>query len=155
MAHLCHPEPSANDNGSGVAAALETARTLAALERAGRWRPSPRAVRFLWMPELTGTYAWLGLRDAAAPRLVAALNLDMVGEDQTQCGSTLLVEHPPVFAASFAEELLARIRGEAQDWVTSFSGPGHYSMTRIAEVPYSGGSDHIVFNDPGRGVPCP
>jgi hypothetical protein len=155
MAHLCHPEPSANDNGSGVAAALETARTLASLERQGRWRPGPRAVRFLWMPELTGTYAWLGMRDAAAPRLVAALNLDMVGEDQTQCGSTLLVEHPPVFAASFAEELLTRIRGEAQDWVTSFSGPGYYSMTRIAEVPYSGGSDHIVFNDPVRGVPCP
>jgi len=155
MAHLCHPEPSANDNGSGVAAALETARTLAELERTGRWRPGPRAVRFLWMPELTGTYAWLGLRDARAPRLAAAINLDMVGEDQAQCGSTLLVEHPPVFAASFAEELLVRIRAEAQDWVTSFSGPGHYSMTRIAEVPYSGGSDHIVFNDPARAVPCP
>ena len=28
-------------------------------------------------------------------------------------------------------------------------------MTRMAEVPYSGGSDHIVFLDPAFGVPCP
>ena len=31
LSHLCHPQPSANDNASGVAAALEAARALAAL----------------------------------------------------------------------------------------------------------------------------
>src|SRR6185369_16691866 len=41
------------------------------------------------------------------------------------------------------------------DWVTSFSGPGHYGLVRHAEVPYSGGSDHAVFVDPSIGVPCP
>ena len=155
LAHLCHPEPSANDNGSGVAAAFETARTLRALERAGRWRPGPRAVRFLWMPELTGTHAWFGARGEGAPRIIAGLNLDMVGEDQSQCGSTLLVEHPPIFSASFAEELLVRIRDDALDRVAGFASPGRYAMTRLAEVPYSGGSDHVVLNDPARDIPCP
>jgi hypothetical protein len=155
VSHLCHPLPSANDNGSGVAANLETARTLAALERAGHWRPSARAVRFLWMPELTGTPAWLGRDAARADRTHAALNLDMVGEDQERCGSTSLIEHPPAFLASFAEELLVRIRAEALDWVTSYAGPGHYSMMRLAEVPFSGGSDHVPLLDPGFGVPCP
>src|SRR5207249_1333988 len=98
-------------------------------------------------PELTGTHAWLGSEPRRAERTVAALNLDMVGEDQEQCGSTLLIEHPPCFAASFAEELLARIREQAVDWVVSYSGPGHYGMTRMAEVPYSGGSDHVVLID--------
>ena len=112
-------------------------------------------VRFLWVPELTGTCAWLGRDPGRAGRTVAALNLDMVGEDQAACGSTMLIEHPPCFAGSFAPELLRRIRDRAQDWVTSYSGPGHYSLARLSEVPFSGGSDHAVFVDPLLGVPCP
>jgi aminopeptidase YwaD len=163
LSHLCHPEPSANDNGSGVAAALESARALAALGARPGARPRSLGIRFLWMPELTGTHAWLagpnppdeGLDAARARRTVAALNLDMVGEDQARCGSTLLIEHPPCFAGSFAGELLRRIRERAQDWVTSYSGPGHFSLTRMGEVPYGGGSDHAVLVDPLVGIPCP
>lgn len=155
IAHLCHPQPSANDNASGAAAALEAARALAALRARGDLPRAGLGVRFLWVPELTGTFAWLGRDAGRAGRIVAALNLDMVGEDQQQCGSTLLLEHPPSFAASFAEDLLFAIRERAQDWVTSFSGPGHYGLTRMAEVPYSGGSDHAVLNDPAVGIPCP
>ncbi|HZJ72218.1 MAG TPA: M28 family peptidase, partial [Planctomycetota bacterium] len=46
-AHLCHPQTSANDNGSGVAAALQTARVLSRLAARGAWAPR-HAVRFLW-----------------------------------------------------------------------------------------------------------
>jgi len=155
VSHLCHPRPGANDNASGAAAALETARTLAALASREPLRRRALSVRFLWMPELTGTFAWLGAEPARIERLVAGLNLDMVGADQTQTGSTFLLEHPPCFAASFAEELLQRIRAEARDWITSYSGPGHFSLDRMAEVPYSGGSDHAVLVDPTIGVPCP
>ena len=155
VAHLCHPQPSANDNASGVAAALETARVLAALRARGRHPAAARSVRFLWVPEITGTYAWLAADPDRSRDTVAALNLDMVGQDQERCGSTFLLEHPPCFAASFAEELLLRIRAEAVDWVRSYSGPGHYSMTRMGEVPFSGGSDHSVLIDPATGIPCP
>jgi hypothetical protein len=154
VAHLCHPQPSANDNASGAAAALEAARVLKRLEAPGRLG-GEYGVRFLWVPELTGTYAWLARDERRKARVVAGLNLDMVGEDQEQCGSTFLLERPPWFAASFAEELLTRIRERAVDWVVSYSGPGHFSMTRMAEVPYSGGSDHAVLNDPAVGIPCP
>ncbi len=154
-AHLCHPEPGANDNGSGVCATLECARALAALRASGELPADARTIRFLWMPELTGTFAWLGSGLARPAETVAALNLDMVGEDQSACGSTLLLEHPPHFLGSFAEELVARLRHLAQDWVKSYSGEGHYSLARLAEVPYSGGSDHAVWIDPAFGVPCP
>jgi hypothetical protein len=50
------------------------------------------------MPELTGTFAWLGRHPERIDALTAALNLDMVGADQAQCGSTFLLEHPPCFA---------------------------------------------------------
>jgi hypothetical protein len=109
----------------------------------------------LWMPEFTGTYAWRALRAESAAATVAAVNLDMVGESQADCGSTFLLEQAPHFLGSFADELLARIRSAAQDWVRDFSGAGHYSLARMAEVPYSGGSDHALWLDPTAGVPCP
>jgi hypothetical protein len=156
VSHLCHPQPSANDNASGVAANLEAARALAALRRSGALPATRHTIRHLWMPEFTGTFAWLSPRADSAPQaLVAALNLDMVGEDQQQCGSTFLLEHPPCFSASFAETLIGEIRRRSADWVLSYAGPGHVPVPRMGEVPFSGGSDHAVFLDPGFNVPCP
>jgi hypothetical protein len=154
-AHLCHPRPGANDNASGCAATLECARVLRALAGPGPAGPPRRTLRFLWMPEFTGTYAWHARRADTVRRTIAALNLDMVGESQQDCGSTLLLEQAPHFLGSFADALLARIRTAAQDWVRDYSGPGHYSLARIADVPYSGGSDHALWLDPSAGVPCP
>lgn len=150
LAHLCHPRPGANDNASGAAAALECARALAALRARGEWSPAARTVRFLWMPEWNGTLAWLAADPSRAPRTAAAINLDMVGEDQSQCGSTLLLEHPPHFLATFAETLLADVRRE---WIAS--GPAGAAGVRAAEAPFSGGSDHAVLIDPAFAVPCP
>ena len=154
-AHLCHPRPGANDNGSGVAAALETARALKALRLARGWPAESRSVRFLWMPEFTGTHAWIALRPRESRGTVAAIDLDMVGERQEDCGSTFLLERAPHPMGSVMEDLLAVARHESQDWVESYSGPGHFSLTRMSEVPYSGGSDHAVWIDPAIGVPCP
>jgi aminopeptidase YwaD len=154
ISHLCHPQPSANDNASGAASNLETARVLRRLAASGAWSPQ-RSVRFLWIPEFTGTYAWLDADPSRAGGIAAALNLDMVGEDQEQCGSSLLIESPPAFVATFAEHLLADIRHAAEDAVGSYTGPGRFGLTRMSAVPYAGGSDHAVFSDPGIGVPCP
>lgn len=155
VSHLCHPQPSANDNASGAAANLEAARALASLRRSGVLGAGRLGIRFLWVPEITGTHAWLAHDPARARGLAAALNLDMVGERQDDCGSVFLLEHPPCFAASFAEELVQAIRERAVDWISSYSGPGHYGHTRMAEVPYGAGSDHGVLCDPAVGVPCP
>ncbi|NOT34105.1 MAG: DUF4910 domain-containing protein [Candidatus Eisenbacteria bacterium] len=155
VSHLCHPQPSANDNASGAASNLETARSLQRLRQSGAFPMGTHGVRFLWVPEFTGTYAWLATRPERSRRLIAGLNLDMVGERQNECGSVLLLEHPPCFGASFAEELVEAARRLAVDWIDSFSGPGHYSHVRMAEVPFSGGSDHAVFNHPAIDVPCP
>src|SRR5262249_30426222 len=122
----------------------EAARALAAAARAGALASGRRGIRFLWMPEFTGTYAWLGRDPARAARTCAALNLDMVGEDQGACGSTQRVEGAPHFLGSFADELVARIRD-----ATAPAG------LRATEEPYGGGSDHAVWIDPAIGVPCP
>jgi hypothetical protein len=161
VAHLCHPIPSANDNASGAAAALEAARTLQALVSSGRLPAPKRTIRFLWLPEMTGSLAYLAGREAELDRMVAGVNLDMVGEDQNQTGSSWLIERPPDAAASFAPDLLARLRDEfpkikGMTGVSpSHTGFGAYPLYRQAEVPFSGGSDHFVFSDPTVGVPMP
>ena len=160
-AHLCHPLPSANDNASGAAAALEAARTLQALIDRGELPRPKRTIRFLWMPEMTGTYAYLADREQELDRLVAGINLDMVGEDQDQTGSVWLIEHPPDAAASFAPDLLACLRDKLPDLKSmsdvtpSHTGIGAIPLYRQAETPFSGGSDHYVLSDPAVGVPTP
>jgi len=161
VAHLCHPQPSANDNASGAAAALEAARTLQALIAHGALPRPRRTLRFLWVPEMAGTYAYLAEREADLGRLVAGINLDMVGEDQNQTGSVWLIERPSDAAASFAPELLAQLREELLhlkgmvDVSTSHTGNGGYPLYRQAETPFSGGSDHYILSDPTVDVPTP
>jgi aminopeptidase YwaD len=161
VAHLCHPQPSANDNASGAAAALEAARTLQALVANGELPPPKRTIRFLWLPEMTGMFAYLAGHEEHLERFIAGINLDMVGEDQDQTGSSWLIERPPDAAASFAPELLGRLREELpalkgmMDVAPSHTGMGAYPLYRQAEVPFSGGSDHYVLSDPSVGVPTP
>jgi aminopeptidase YwaD len=160
VAHLCHPQPSANDNASGAAAALEAAYALQTLVEEGALRPR-RTIRFLWLPELTGSMAYLAGREGELEHLVAGLNLDMVGEDQGQTGSSWLLERPPDAAASFAPVLLTWLRDEMPglkgmaDVSPSHTNLGAYPLYRQAEVPFSGGSDHLAFSDPTVGVPTP
>jgi len=156
VAHLCHPRPSANDNASGAGAVMEAARALQALVTAGVLAAPRRTIRFLLVPEMTGTYAYLANDSAAASRTLAAINLDMVGERQDLCGSTLTLERPPRATATFAgdlgaivlEQLLAR-------GAKNLAGTASYSRFRYAVTPFSGGSDHYILSDPTVGVGCP
>jgi hypothetical protein len=161
VAHLCHPRPSANDNASGAAAAWEAARTLHSLVKASKLSAPRRTIRFLWVPEMNGMVAYLAHREQYLARMVAGINLDMVGEDQDQTGSSWLIERPPEAAASFAPDLLAWLRDRMPglpgmaDASQSLSGLGAYPLYRQAEVSFSGGSDHVILSDPTVGVPSP
>ncbi len=155
VAHLCHPRPSANDNASGSAAALEIARTLQKLIDGGKLAQPRRGIRFLWVPEMTGTYAYLATHEDEIERLVAGLNLDMVGQNQELCGSSFLIEQPPQALPSFAPHLLERLREELLGETSAFGGTGSYALFRHAVIPFSGGSDHYILSDPSVGVPTP
>lgn len=155
VAHLCHPQPSANDNASGAAALLEVARGLAALVSRGELATPRRTIRFLWVPEMYGAFAYLASCEDRIPRMVAGLNLDMVGQDQEQCGCALVFEQPPHAAANFAGALLARLRRHLLPEVETHGGMGGFPLFRFADTPFSGGSDHYIFTDPTVGVPMP
>lgn len=155
VAHLCHPAPFANDNASGAAAAMETARALHTLIASGGLPRPKRGIRFLWVPEMTGTYAYLAAHEGDLPRTVAGLNLDMVGEDQDQCGSSWLLIRSSDAMPSFATPLLEAIREGFFGQAHTFSGQGDFPLFRHAVVPFSNGSDHYILGDPSVGIATP
>lgn len=156
VSHLCHPQPSANDNASGAATALECARTLHRLIADGTLPRPRRGIRVLLPAEITGSYCYLATNAARIPQTVAAINLDMVGENQALCEGPMLVERPPAAGAGFAGDLLAAIMAElARQDATSLAGNSRYALFKWAVTPFSGGSDHYLFADPSVGIPCP
>jgi hypothetical protein len=155
VAHLCHPQTSANDNASGCAAALELARSLQHLIEDSKLPRPRRGIRILLLAEMTGTFAYLATHEEAIPRMVAGINLDMVGENQDLCGSVFIVERPPAAMPSFVADLLERLR---QEWLAGAQNPSSsatYPLFRHAVTPFSGGSDHYILSDPSVGVPTP
>ena len=155
ISHLCHPEPSANDNASGCAAVLETMRALRALLDRKEIPPLKRGVRALFLPEMTGSFAYLASHDERFRDMVCALNVDMAGENQALCGSTFMIESPPDACRGFTRELAALILDRVFPGTTSSGGTGKILQERIAVRPFNGGSDHIIFTDPDVNVPCP
>ncbi|UCE91059.1 MAG: DUF4910 domain-containing protein [Methanobacteriota archaeon] len=154
VAHLCHPKPSANDNASGSGLLIEVARTITALVESGRIPRPKRSIRFLWVPETIGTVIYLSQHPGSVDRLVAGVNLDMVGEDQDVCKSTLCMECTPDSTPSYLNDLVYSnmVRSNAEyDNAAKIGIPSRY---RQARTTFSGGSDHAEFNESTAGVPC-
>ena len=154
-AHICHPQPSANDNASGSGAAMEAARALHTLIKSGALPKPRRTIVFTLVPEMLGTYTYLASNEDKIPKMVAALNLDMVGENQDLCKSTLTVEKTPEANASYVNALMEAIFSEVKQEISNLGGSEQYPLFRHFVGPYSGGSDHYIYSDPNVGVPCP
>lgn len=155
MAHLCHPAPCANDNASGAAAVMEIARAIHTAVESERLPRPKRSIRFLWVPEMTGTYLYLAAHEDQIARTLAGLNLDMVGEDQTLCGSVNLIIQTSDALPSFVGDLLEAIRDGLSGPAHSFSGRADVALFRHAVAPISNGSDHYILGDPSVGIPTP
>jgi len=154
IAHLCHPKPGANDNASGSGLLIEIARTLVAMIRAGKLSKPKRTIRFIWVPETTGTIALLSNRSDMSRRFIAGVNLDMVGEDQEACKSTLHVGVTPDSLPSYLGDLaIAAVEDSAKE-LDPLQQIGLPSNFRFVRSPFSAGSDHAEFVDPTIGIPC-
>jgi len=154
MAHLCHPKPSANDNASGSACLLEVARALCALVKSGKIRRPVRSIRFMWMPETSGSVAYLSSHEDARSRILAGINLDMVGEDQELCKSTLNIDSTPDSLPSYLNDFIHSVLEQSTDEFDKNTLFGRSTTFRFALTRFSGGSDHTEFNEAGVGIPC-
>lgn len=154
VAHLCHPKPSANDNASGSGLLLEIARTIQSLILKGKIDRPSRTIRFLWVPETYGTIAYLHRHLDSKHRFKAGINLDMVGQNQALCKSTLRLDKTPDSNPSYLNDYVFNLierSVQAFDEKTAF---GTASSFRYSTNPFSGGSDHAEFNDSTISVPC-
>jgi len=154
IAHLCHPQPSANDNASGSGLLLEIARTMQSLINSGKITQPARTIRFMWVPETLGTVAFLCIHEDWPSRLVAGINLDMVGENQELCKSTLTLDRTPDSLPSYLNDLVLNLIEQSVKEFDVSSGFGSASTFRYAVNMHSGGSDHHEFVDSTIGVPC-
>ncbi|HEY1249907.1 MAG TPA: DUF4910 domain-containing protein [Thermoanaerobaculia bacterium] len=164
-AHLCHESAGANDNASGSAAILETARALSAAIRKGALPTPVRTIRFLWLPEISGSQAYLASHPEIVARMVAGVHMDMVG-------GLLSTTHGTFHLSRTAESLPHVVNAIAQAWFDHVvRASARYAEGRsdaIAGLVFPPGSreaflgdvralelgsDHEVFEAAGFGVP--
>ena len=125
-AHLCHQSAGANDNASGSAAILEVARALQAGIAKGTLPKPRRTIRFLWLPEIAGSQAYLIRHPEIARRLAAGIHMDMVGGLLATTHATLHISRsaeslPHVvneIAGAFFEEVHSASAGYAEQGAT-------------------------------------
>ncbi|UCD45111.1 MAG: DUF4910 domain-containing protein, partial [Candidatus Bathyarchaeota archaeon] len=143
IAHLCHPKTCTNDNGSGSAVLIEVARSIVSLVKSRKISPPKRTIRFLWVPEINGTVAWMhGHRDMLKDILVS-INLDMVGEHPVTVGWPLHFVSAPDSTPSYINPLFIGLLEEVKDDPRGVALEGWRYGLNYRIKPYMGGSDHL------------
>ena len=156
----------ANDNISGSAAILETARIISKLIADGKIDRPKRNIRFIWIPEFSGTIPWVKAHKDIIKRTLCNLNLDMVGLSLSKYKSSFILHRTPYGNAHFLNDVLEnyyRYVGETNQINSVVSGTKFFKRIVAptgTDDPFyyqiestSGGSDHEVFNDWGVQVP--
>jgi len=155
------------DDASGSAAALEMARTWMKLIREGVLPRPKRTVRFMWVPEIQGTRAYLERYPEETKRMVAAISMDMVGEDVTKNRNSLHLMRTPYSVNGFINEVTQQFfeftgdtnREKVQNRRVAYSyrypiidPQGTHDQFNYVIDRHYGSSDHAVFLN--YGVPA-
>lgn len=152
IGHLCHPMPSTNDNASGSGGMLEMARALKNMIDKGLVEPPKRTIRFLWVPEFYGTIPYIQAHLERTRNTLSVINCDMIGEDLHLTGGTFNITCTPDSMPSYLNDVVVNFaRAIERMNLKSMNGSNHPFAYRV--LPYSGGSDHVIFNDGALKVP--
>jgi aminopeptidase YwaD len=164
-AHLCHESAGANDNASGSAGIFEVARALRSAIARGTLPAPRRTIRFLWLPEIAGSQAWLVRHPEIVARLVAGIHMDMVGGLLSTTKSTFHISRTAetlphvanVIARAWFEHVASTSLRYAERGGDPRRGlvwlPGSREPLVGDLRPLEMGSDHEVFQDSSFGVP--
>lgn len=157
----------ANDDNSGVAITLEMGRAYMQLIEDGKLPRPRRDIHFLWIPEISGTNAWLNAHPDIEQRAIVDLNFDMEGIRLSTAGSFWTLHRTPDSMPSFLndvaqsvmefvaagnrERLRFRGSGYGFTWpVVSTNGSQDPFVTMTDK--YYGASDHVTFMQ--HGIPA-
>jgi hypothetical protein len=163
----------ANDDMGGPAIQLEILRALHDLIQAGELPRPRRTLHFIWPNEISGTYEFLKREPELLDRLAININMDMVSEALRKNNGLFTMSETPPHLASFYDGLAWSVLNyvwRTNDIVYLPDSPrgrpgGQYFPRPLWEKngtkdafrffihEATGGSDHIVFNNPTVGIP--
>jgi aminopeptidase YwaD len=157
----------ANDDNSGCALTLEVGRAYIKLIAEGKL-PKPRhTIHFLWVPEISGTNAWLTAHPDIEKRAIADLNFDMEGIRLALSRSYWILQRTPDTFPSFLNDIgqsfmefvsditRERIRYRANGYgpVLPVEAPnGSDDAFYIKIDKHYGSSDHVTYMQ--HGIPA-
>src|SRR5689334_5622115 len=154
-AHLCHELAGANDNASGSAALLAAARALRLAIKDGALPAPRRTIRFLWLPEISGSQAWLISHPDLARNLRAGIHLDMVGGRPEVTHAALHLSRSAASVPHIVNQIAAAWTSDVDRASTEFAEkatgdgliwpPGGRDALVTDLRPLELGSDHQVF----------
>jgi len=162
-----YTKQGANDNVSGSAVILEVARALNQMIDEGRLERPTRSIRFVWVPEYSGTIPWVKAHKDIMNKTLCNINLDMVGLHLKSNNSFFslmrttfgnphyindVMENYFVYMGEVNREILAnRSVRKIANQIVAPSGtddPFYYQIEQ-----HYGASDHEVFNHWSTHVP--
>lgn len=157
----------ANDDNSGCALTLEMGRAYIRLVKEGLLPKPKRTIHFLWVPEISGTNAWLNKHGDIAKKLIADLNFDMEGLGLVKSGSRWVMHRTPdtfpsflndigqsvmEFVAALNEERV-RFRANGYRFTLPVTAPnGSQDPFYISIEKHYGASDHVTYMQ--HGIPA-
>lgn len=154
-----------NDDISGCAVILEVARMFNTMFEEGRLPRPARSMRFIFIPEFSGSIPWVQAHKDIMEKTLCNINLDMVGLWLSKSQSFFNLERTtfgnPHYINDVVENYFRYIGETNRTMIVNWSGyvnrivapsgsdePFYYNIET-----HFGGSDHEVFNDWGVGVP--
>jgi hypothetical protein len=163
----------ANDNMSGCVVQLEILRALTRLIASGDLPRPRRTIYFLWPVEISGGYEFFKHNRNFADKLSININMDMVGESLRKNNGVMTMSETPDHLPSYLDGLTKSMMNYV--WRTNdivylpdsprsrpggqfFPSPmweknGSTDAFRFFIHRATGGSDHVVFNNPSVAVP--
>ncbi len=154
----------ANDDTSGCALTLEIARAYVRLIESGALPRPRRTIHFLWVPEISGTTAWLDAHPEVEQHVIADLNFDMEGVGLAASASAWVLHRTPDTFPSFLNDVAQsmmefvaannreRIRFRSNGYAFSYpivSPNGSRDPFYIQIAKHYGASDHVIYLDHG------
>jgi len=106
QAHTNYRNTGGGNNLTGLGATLDLARSLSKLVSDGRLARPKRSIRFTWGPEHMAVIYYLHENPEAVSRILAYLNLDMVGDHQVLSESVLRLYRTPASLPSFLNDVV-------------------------------------------------
>ena len=157
----------ANDDNSGCALTLEIGRAYIKLVNEGKLPRPKRTINFQWLPEISGTNAWLNAHPEKARNIVGDLNFDMEGLRLTTSRSYWIMQRTPDTFPSYINDIgqsmmeyvseltRERVRYRANGYVPSVNITSPYGSSDAFYIKidkHYGSSDHVTYMQ--RGIPA-